>query len=127
MDDGHSCLVLMQGVYSKSLLFMGLTWHSSIWLNQTQAVFNHRGLHAQAGENPELRVLYYRLARLLRLSVTAIFVFDGPKRPARKRGKQVRTKPHWLTEGFKELVAAFGFHSHLVATPFFYLPLLCCC
>jgi holliday junction resolvase YEN1 len=83
-----------------------------------QAVFNRRELHAQAGKNPELRVLYYRLARLLMLPVTAIFVFDGPKRPAVKRGKKVRAKPHWLTNGFRELVAAFGFHSHLVTTPF---------
>ena len=102
-----------------STLYQAYTLYLGIWLNQTQAVFNHGGLHAQAGENPELQVLYYRLAHLLRLPVTAIFVFDGLKRPAWKCGKQVRAKPHWLTEGFKELAAAFGFHSHLVVTPFF--------
>jgi Holliday junction resolvase YEN1 len=90
----------------------------SIWLYQTQAIFFRRGFHAQAGENPELCVLFYRLARLVKLPVTAIFVFDGPKRPAIKRGKRVKSMPHWLTRGFKELIAAFGFHSHMVRAPF---------
>jgi Holliday junction resolvase YEN1 len=91
-----------------------LTSKDSIWIGQAQAIFNSRELRAQAGENPELRVLYFRLARLLKLPVTAVFVFDGPKRPAVKRGKQVRPKPHWLTHGLEALVTAFGFHSHQV-------------
>lgn len=88
----------------------------SIWMTQTQAVFHHAGVHMQAGENPELRTIYFRLARLLKLPVVPIFVFDGPGRPPVKRGKQVRSKPHWLTDGFKRLVDAFGFHSHDVST-----------
>ncbi|KAF8239578.1 PIN domain-like protein, partial [Tricholoma matsutake] len=59
-----------------------------------------------------INVLYFHLAHLLKLPVMAMFVFDGPKRPAVKHGKQVRPKPHWLTHGLKVLVVAFGFHSH---------------
>ncbi|KAI0733784.1 PIN domain-like protein [Fomitopsis betulina] len=39
----------------------------------------------RSGENPELRTLFFRLARLLRLPVHAVFVFDGPGRPIKKR------------------------------------------
>ena len=91
-----------------------LTSRHSIWIGQAQAIFNSQELCAQAGENTELRVLYFHLACLLKLPVTAVFVFDGLKRPAVKRGKQVKPKPHWLTRGLKALVAAFGFHSHQV-------------
>ncbi|KAF8238563.1 hypothetical protein L208DRAFT_1421146 [Tricholoma matsutake] len=72
------------------------------------------GLHAQAGKNPELCILYYRLAWLLKLPVTAVFVFDGPKRPLIKCGKRVIANTHWLTQGLKEFVVAFGFHVHMV-------------
>jgi holliday junction resolvase YEN1 len=85
----------------------------SIWLNQCQAVFLRH--HSQAGENPELRTLFFRLARLLRVPVTVVFVFDGPIRPSMKRGKSVATKSHWLTSSFQELITAFGFHRHNVS------------
>ena len=66
------------------------------------------------GENPELRTLFHRLARLLQMCIIPVFVFDGPDRPHRKREKKVSTKPHWLTSRFKEFIEAFGFYSHMV-------------
>jgi hypothetical protein len=87
---------------------------SSTWFYECQ-VFSCRGRqHLHAGQNPELRVLFYRLASLSRLPISAIFVFDGDHRPKTKRGKAVRTSPHWLTTSFKKLVEAFGFHCHTV-------------
>lgn len=94
-------------------------YSSSIWMTQTQAAFYHPGVHMQAGENPELRTIYFRLARFLKLPVTPLFVFDGDGRPPIKRGKQVKSKPHWLTEGFKRLIDAFGFYSHDVSPNIF--------
>ena len=80
-------------------------------MNECQAVF-HSPRHAQMGENPELRALFYRLANLLRMCVIPVFIFDGPGRPSRKRGKIVLSKEHWLTMRFKEFIEAFGFFSH---------------
>ncbi|KAF8229815.1 hypothetical protein L208DRAFT_1284988, partial [Tricholoma matsutake] len=51
--------------------------------------------------------------QLLKLPVTAVFIFDGPKRPLIKHGKRVIANPHWLTQGLKEFVVAFGFHVHM--------------
>ncbi|KAI9069653.1 PIN domain-like protein, partial [Trametes sanguinea] len=64
---------------------------------------------AQSGENPELRTFYYRLAMLAERPVHVVFVNDGPLRPAIKRGKSVKTAPHWMTEGMRRFVDAFGF------------------
>ncbi|KAF4586433.1 XPG/Rad2 endonuclease [Pleurotus pulmonarius] len=83
---------------------------ANIFLNQAQTVYLRR--HAQAGVNPELRQLMYRLANLSKLALTPIFVFDGPGRPHIKRGTNVIFKDHWLAEPFRELISAFGFHSH---------------
>ncbi|KAF8232507.1 hypothetical protein L208DRAFT_1377624 [Tricholoma matsutake] len=44
----------------------------SIWIGQAQAIFNSQELHAQAGKNPELRVLYFCLAHLSKLPVMAV-------------------------------------------------------
>jgi XPG I-region len=85
----------------------------SIWF--TQAQFGFRIGHAQAGENPELRCLFYKLASFLKVPVTPLFVFDGPSRPGSKRGKRVIAKPHWLTKPFQELLEAFGFPYYTVS------------
>jgi Holliday junction resolvase YEN1 len=79
----------------------------SIWMSQVQFAFQVR--HAQAGENPELRTLYYKLAYLLQFPVTPIFVFDGPGRPSIKRRRNVTKRPNWLTMLFMELLDAFNF------------------
>jgi holliday junction resolvase YEN1 len=84
----------------------------SLWFCQCQVPFRYA--HAQAGENPELRTLFFRLARLLRTCVAAIFVFDGIDRPPMKRGKKVIKKAHWLEDAFKDLIESFGFAHHTV-------------
>lgn len=80
----------------------------SIWSFQNQA--------ANGGKNPELRTLYYRLVRLLSLSIQPLFVFDGPNKPPFKRG--VRTNPDsasgsaYFFRHTKELLSLFGFPIH---------------
>ncbi|TFK70515.1 PIN domain-like protein, partial [Pluteus cervinus] len=85
---------------------------ASIWMNEVQAALGKVFLHAQAGPKAELRVLFLRLAHLLQFAITPIFVFDGPMRPAVKRGKQVIDLPHWLTRGFQKCIDAFGYYHH---------------
>ncbi|KAH9842315.1 PIN domain-like protein, partial [Rhodofomes roseus] len=80
---------------------------SSIWLYQVQNTFAVG--HAQSGENPELRTLFFRLARLLRLLVHATFVFDGQDRPPKKRGKKVIKTSHWMVAAMKQFIDAFGY------------------
>ncbi|KAF8317915.1 hypothetical protein DL93DRAFT_2076435 [Clavulina sp. PMI_390] len=68
--------------------------------------------HAKSGregENPELRLIFFRLAKLLSEPFLPLFVFDGPKRPTWKRGIQISKKPHWMIHGVKTMIAAFGF------------------
>ena len=87
---------------------------SSTWFYECQ-VFSSRGCqHLQAGQNPELWVLFYWLATLSRLPITTVFVFDGDRRPKIKRGKAVQIFPHWLTTSFRKLAEAFGFYCHTV-------------
>ena len=78
----------------------------SIWYSQLQASF--RIGHAQTGENPELRAFFFRLAMLTERPVHLVFVEDGPNKPKKKRGKNVRTTPHWLNQGMREFAEAFG-------------------
>ncbi|KAL0948137.1 hypothetical protein HGRIS_010758 [Hohenbuehelia grisea] len=82
---------------------------ASIWLNRAQTKFLKH--HYQAGENPELDLLFSWLTHLLKSPLIVVFVFDGPHCPANKRKKSVKHKPHYLTDPFCDLVA-FGFHSH---------------
>lgn len=82
-----------------------------------------RSGHAQSGENPELRALFYRLAMLTAYPVHLIFVADGARRPKLKRGKHVKTAPHWLTEGMRQFVEAFGCCWFEVREFLSYLPL----
>ncbi|KAI0736358.1 PIN domain-like protein [Fomitopsis betulina] len=87
--------------------FFRLGIDASIWFHQVQLMFAIG--HAQSGENPELQTLFYRIERLLRLPVHAIFVFDGPERPSTKRGTCVVPTGHWMVTAMKELINAFGF------------------
>ncbi|CAD6441761.1 f1e95285-fdb3-4c39-bae9-6cd83862432f [Sclerotinia trifoliorum] len=78
----------------------------SIWNFQVQA--------GQGGTNPALRTLYYRLLRLVSISVQPLFVFDGPHKPPVKRNKQTgrggASIPDLMT---KELLKLFGFAYHI--------------
>lgn len=89
------------------LLFISLL---SIWINSAAAAPANSG--TQRGLNPELGVIFYRLARLAALPLNAVFVFDGAGRPDRKRGKVVTKKSYLLTPFIKDLVTAFGFAHH---------------
>ncbi|KAJ8066672.1 hypothetical protein OCU04_005716 [Sclerotinia nivalis] len=78
----------------------------SIWNFQIQA--------GQGGTNPALRTLYYRLLRLLSISVQPLFVFDGPHKPPVKRNKQTgRGGASVLDLMTKELLKLFGFAYHI--------------
>ena len=65
------------------------------------------------GSNPALRTVYYRLLRLLSHNITPLFVFDGPYRPAFKRGHKTNTQ---LTPALirlsKKLLKLFGCPFH---------------
>ncbi|KAJ9479342.1 Holliday junction resolvase YEN1 [Pseudozyma hubeiensis] len=67
---------------------------------------------SSGGANPYLRLLFYRLAKLLSLPVLPLFVFDGPSRPTWKRGKQVKGRHHAIEQPFTQLIEAFGFQWH---------------
>lgn len=66
------------------------------------------------GTNPALRTFYYRLLRLISLSIHPIFVFDGPNKPPFKRNKRtgpnVASIPEFLA---KQLLKQFGLVIHL--------------
>lgn len=77
----------------------------SIWQFQIQA--------GQGGSNPAIRTFYYRLLRLLSVSVQPLFVFDGPHKPPFKRNKRSghhgASVPNLLC---KQLLNFFGFPFH---------------
>jgi holliday junction resolvase YEN1 len=74
--------------------------------------------YGREGENPELRTLFFRCARLLSLPFLPLFVFDGPKRPSIKRNKRITGNAHWLTNGMKNIIEAFGFEWKTARIPF---------
>ncbi|CAN8103420.1 unnamed protein product [Discula destructiva] len=77
----------------------------AIWSFQAQA--------ARGGANPAIRTLFYRLVRLLSLTVIPIFVFDGPNKPAFKRGKRSRGPGDTVSVAMaKRLFKLFGFATH---------------
>ena len=80
---------------------------------ETQAVF-YKPTHLQAGQNPELKTLFFKLAQMLNSCAVPIFVFDGPDQPLVKRDHEVRVMPPWLKMDFERLIDAFGFFSHQV-------------
>ncbi|KAK7980739.1 Scytalone dehydratase plus inhibitor [Apiospora arundinis] len=76
----------------------------SIWQFQVQA--------ARGGSNPAVRTLFYRLLRLLSLSIHPIFVFDGPNKPAFKRNKRSGRGDGVATAMAKRLLRLFGYQIH---------------
>ncbi|CBQ73255.1 conserved hypothetical protein [Sporisorium reilianum SRZ2] len=77
---------------------------ASLWLFHAQ--------QSSGGANPSLRLLFYRLAKLLSLPVLPLFVFDGSSRPTWKRGKQVKGRQHAIEQPFTQLIEAFGYQWH---------------
>jgi hypothetical protein len=78
------------------------------------SIWFYHSTYGREGENPELRTLFFRCSRLLGIPLLPLFVFDGPKRPSIKRNKKISGKAHWLTEGMKNIIEAFGFEWHTV-------------
>ncbi|RYP92418.1 hypothetical protein DL770_001435 [Monosporascus sp. CRB-9-2] len=76
----------------------------SIWQFQAQV--------ARGGSNPAIRTLFYRLLRLLGLSIEPIFVFDGPNKPVFKRNKRPGRGDGVATSMAKRLIRLFGFQVH---------------
>ncbi|KAG8160230.1 hypothetical protein KVR01_009766 [Diaporthe batatas] len=77
----------------------------AIWSFQAQA--------ARGGANPAVRTLFYRLVRLLSLSIVPILVFDGPNKPRFKRNKRSRGPGDSVSVAMaKRMVRLFGFHIH---------------
>ncbi|KAI5926068.1 hypothetical protein F4810DRAFT_622364 [Camillea tinctor] len=76
----------------------------SIWQFQVQA--------ARGGSNPAVRTLFYRLLRLLGLSIQPIFVFDGPNKPTFKRNKRAGRGDGVATAMAKRMIRLFGFKIH---------------
>lgn len=65
------------------------------------------------GANPAIRTLFYRLVRLMSLSIVPIFVFDGPHKPLFKRNKRSRGPGDSVSVAMaKRLFRLFGFHIH---------------
>lgn len=110
-------LELMPGEFGSLPKKLFLTHLFSIWMNEAQMAIKVRPGHGtRAGENPALRVLFYRLCRLLTLPIIPVFVFDGPNRPKVKRGINVKmTKPHWLSTPLKKFIEGFGFYWYMVS------------
>lgn len=78
------------------------------------SIWFYHAAYGREGENPELRTLFFRCSKLLGVPLLPLFVFDGPKRPSIKRNKKVSGKAHWLTDGMKNIIEAFGFEWHTV-------------
>ncbi|KAL8407627.1 hypothetical protein RB594_006452 [Gaeumannomyces avenae] len=80
----------------------------SIWQFQAQA--------AKGGSNPAIRTLFYRLVRLQSHTIKPIFVFDGPNKPAMKRGRRTgggRSGGNVVSTAMaKQLIRLFGFYAH---------------
>ncbi|KAI0327608.1 PIN domain-like protein [Cubamyces sp. BRFM 1775] len=107
VNESLRTLSIREGFEARSERLLRVGVDASIWIQQVQQVFL-KG-HAQAGENPELRTLFYRLAMLAERPIHLVFVFDGPLRPPIKRKKQVKVAPHWLMEGMQRFIDAFGY------------------
>ncbi|KAF5385984.1 hypothetical protein D9615_002413 [Tricholomella constricta] len=73
----------------------------SIW-------YNH-ALYSKEGENPQLRLMFFRLRQLSELPILPLFVFDGRQRPKVKRNSRMgKSGSHHLSKPMKELLDAFG-------------------
>lgn len=92
---------------------------SSLWIGHTSVLQRVRA----DGENPELKMLFFRCAKFLALPVVPLFVFDGPKRPEWKRGKKISRKDSWMLPAFQNMIQSFGFQwcwvslTHLLQIP----------
>lgn len=54
----------------------------SLWVFHAKSV-------PQSGLNPFIRTLFFKILKLLQYPILLLFVFDGPHKPAMKRGNKV--------------------------------------
>jgi hypothetical protein len=87
----------------------------SIWFEQCQQQRWQRA-NPQSGMNPALRVFFFRVANLVRQPIQLIFCYDGPNRPARKRGKNVCARDHWMVKPTRRILDAFNIAWHEVSS-----------
>lgn len=64
------------------------------------------------GASPAIKTIFYQFARLFRLPIAVMLVYDGAQRPKSKRGKKVKGTPHGLTRVVKQMGVYFGFRNH---------------
>ena len=88
-----------------------LRYFYSLWIYQAAHPFRH--LRLPFGSHPELQTIHSRLARLARLPVIPLFIFDGPARPTYKRSHRVKRVETWIAGDFRELIIAYGFSFHM--------------
>ncbi|KJA27753.1 hypothetical protein HYPSUDRAFT_34888 [Hypholoma sublateritium FD-334 SS-4] len=73
----------------------------SIWFEHAKA--------SRGGDNPAVRGLFFQLAKLSKMSLIPLFVFDGRLRPKVKRGSKMgKSGSHELSQPFKKFLDAFG-------------------
>jgi hypothetical protein len=96
------------------------------------SIWYHHASFSKGGENPELRLLFFRLRNLAKLPILPLFVFDGRNRPQIKvrassrryqavltyryqRGSKMgKGGSHGLTSGMKKLLDVFGMEWRMV-------------
>jgi len=102
-------------VFGKSLNHGSLI-STELALRYHHATFAKGGPDSNRGENPELRLLFYRVASMAKLPILPLFVFDGRERPKVKRGSKMgKTGSHNLTDSLKKLLDVFGMEWRMVS------------
>ncbi|TDL16531.1 PIN domain-like protein [Rickenella mellea] len=79
------------------------------WFYDIHAAYRPEAIR---GVNPELRVLFYRLARLCALPIRPVFVFDGADRSMARRGRYSLQDDEFVAR-LKTLLGTFGFAWHI--------------
>ncbi|EED79402.1 predicted protein, partial [Postia placenta Mad-698-R] len=73
------------------------------------SIWYHHATFSKGGENPELRLFFFRLCKLLEFPLIPLFVFDGRERPKVKRGSKLgKAGSHNLTARVKQLLDCYG-------------------
>ena len=82
----------------------------SIWCFQSKTFQTVPEAHL--GSNYDLRVLYYRMTRLMKYNIQALFVFDGPNRPSFKRDKKIYMQENRQMKMLRKMLKLFGYPQH---------------
>ncbi|KAF5313491.1 hypothetical protein D9611_008632 [Ephemerocybe angulata] len=94
----------------KKLIKVGIDMGT--FMDECIAGAHSAGIHHQFAGGP-LRPLFFRLAQLLKIPASFIFIFDGPNRPPKKRGITVQSQSEvWWVDDAQRMIEAFGFHVH---------------